>query len=174
VWSFHRYYLSVASAVLHPMYNGSTTLNYKTVFKTNALLAGYVTGYGAKLTGDTTVYADGVANGFVLSSGAAQRNELVTALAGTLKTANSQEVNGVNATAIVRVCAFLQLKDGTQITSAQVSCSLKDVVIAVNESTVLTDGQKSALGRMYQTFRSIFDAWTDADLSNIKSYISYI
>ena len=168
-YSFHRYYLSVRSVVLAPMYGGETSLNYKTVFKCNGLVAQRVTAYGAKLTGDSVVYTDYLQSGS-LESGAGHNNTCVTALEGTLKKTNSASVNEANAVARPIVCAYIRI-DGAEITSAAVQYSLQDAVVAADSAAGLSDAQKTALGRMYLAFQSVFDAW-QTELPAIKRYAS--
>lgn len=167
IYSFHRYYLSVRSAVLVPMRGGETSVNYKTVFKCNDLVAQRVTAYGAKLTGAQVVYTDYLHSNS-LESGANRDNNCVTSLEGTLKKANTASVNASNAVARPEVCAYIHI-DGDEITSASVQYSLQDAVVAANGAVDLTDAQKTALGQMYLAFQSVFDAW-QADISAIKSY----
>lgn len=174
VWSFHRYYLTVKSVILQPCvkYDGytGTAVDYRTQFRCNDLVAGNVTAYGTKLVGDNTVYADYMANGYTLLSGAGNDNAQRTWLSGTFKSTNTPEVNAANALAEPTVSAYITLTDGTEITSAGVRRSLQDMVAYANGATGLTDLEKMALGRMYDLFRDVLDSWTDMDISNIKQY----
>lgn len=168
-YSFHRFYLSVRSVVLAPMSGGETSVNYKTVFKCNELVAQRITAYGAKLTGDSVVYTDYLQTGS-LESGATRDNACITSLEGTLKKTNSAVANAANAVARPAVCAYICM-NGAEITSACVQYSLQDAVVAADSTAGLSDAQKTALGRMYLAFQNIFDAW-QIDISAIKRYAS--
>ncbi len=175
-YSFHRYYLAVRSVILAPCMKGEgylgTAVNYKTVFKCNALMAQYVTAYGTKLTGDKTAYADCLANGFTLLPGADSTNEQRTWLAGTMKTTNTAAQNAANALLAPVASAYIMLGDGlsAEVTSAPMQQSLQEVLAQTNDRTDLTEQQKAALGVMYNLFKAVLDTWTDVDLSAIKQY----
>jgi len=172
VWTFHRYYLSVKSVILAPCMEGEgytgTAVNYKTVFKCSDLVAEYVTAYGAKLSGDNTVYTDYLAAGFSLKAGA--DNARTTRLEGTLKTTNSATQNAANALLAPTAQAYITLSDGTELCSAAVTRSLQDMAEYANTQQDLTHKQKQALGNMYHLFKASMDAWTGVDIGNIKAY----
>lgn len=171
-WSAHRFYLSVKSAILQPCVTDDTgtetIINYRTSFICTDIAAKYIAEYGIKVTGNATIYGNYLQGGNTLISGAA--NEYVTALAGTLHTSNSHEQNDYNAVCAPEVNAYIKLTNGTEITSATISFSLKDLLVQIDGMENLTRSQKYYLGTMYRTFQDIIDAWTDVDLTNIKSY----
>lgn len=172
VWTFHRYYLTVKSVVLAPCMEGEgytgTAVNYKTVFKCNDMVAEYVTAYGAKLTGDNTVYTDYLAAGYTLKSGV--ENARTTSLEGTLKTSNTAAQNAANGALAPTARAYITLSDGTELVSAPVTRSLRDMAQYANGREDLTDRQKQALGNMYHLFKASMDTWTGVDIGNIQAY----
>lgn len=147
-----------------------TAVDYKTVFKCNDLVVRYVTAYGTKLVGDNAVYADYMANGCTLLTGAENTNEQRTWLAGTFKTTNTAEENAANALLATKASAYITLSDGTEITSAGISRSLQDMIVYADGLTGLTDMEKLALGTMYNRFKDVLDTWTEVELANIKGY----
>jgi len=171
-WSSHRFYLSVKSASLQIKSTESsrmqTTVSYKTVLKCTDTAAGKIEQYGAMITGTECIYTNGLNGSYTLQGGT--ENVLTVQLDGTLRKENTFEQNQQNALQAPQVCAYFVLKDGTQITSAIAAYSLKDIIVMINEMSNLTDPQKYALGALYRAFRTLFDSWTDVDLSNIKRY----
>lgn len=175
-YSFHRYYLTVKSVVLVPYMKGEgytgTAVDYKTAFKCNDVMAQYVTAYGTKLVGDNTVYADYIANGYSLLTGADNTNEQRTWLSGTFKSTNTAEQNATNALLAPTVSAYIMLSDGlsAEVTSAGVQRSLQDMIVYANGLDDLTTTEKAALGKMYDLFKDVLDSWTEVDITNIKRY----
>jgi len=165
-WTAHRYYLSVKSVVLTPANATGTAVNYKTVFKCDEVVAQLVSAYGAKVTGENTVYANALEAGLTLTAGVS--NEAVTALVNTLSTEYTAEVNAANALAAPTVNAYIVI-DGLELTSVGVTQSLEQLLVAANARTDLTFAEKAALGWMYTKFQDVIDAM-EADLSAIKSY----
>lgn len=173
-WSAHRYYLTVKSVILTPYmvretYIG-TGVDYRTVLKCSDLAARNITAYGTKLAGEETVYADCLTEGYVLKSGADNINEAVTRLTGVLKNTNSEAVNISNALLAPTASAYITLSDGTELESAGVTRSLRDMVVYANGATDLGRQQQYALGTLYDRFKGVLDSWTDADIANIKQY----
>lgn len=154
VWSFHRYYLAVKSAVLVPWAQCAdgmgVAVNYRTMLRCSRFVAGYVTSYGAKLTGDATVYADAMADGSTLDT----ENSFLTRLDGILKTTNTPQQNRENAHRTAAVCAYLRLADGTQLESAVVETSAAQL-IAEADRLELTLLQKQALAKLHSVFDEI-------------------
>lgn len=170
-WSSHRYYLSVRAAVLVPYAEGyGTAVNYKTVFKCNAVAAQYIAQYGLKLTGDNVIYADYMARGMELLSGGENTNTATTFLQGVLRKENTAAQNAVNALLAPDAQAYIVLSDGTELTSAAVKVSAKELIAAAVEAEELTVAQQRSLARMYMTFRDVLDTWEDVDLETLRSY----
>jgi len=170
VWSFHRYYLAVKSAVLRPWMQGEgytgTAVDYKIVFKCNELVAKKVTVYGAQLSGDRTAYCDVTGT---IESGAEALNERIVRLAGHIKSTDTVEENAANALLRPTCMAWISLTDGTTITSAGVQRSLQDMIVYANGLTGLSATKERALGKMYNLFKDVLDTWA-VDISNIKRY----
>lgn len=162
-YSFHRIYLRVESVVLQPCLETAAAteslLNYRTVFKCNEVLAPWVQEYGAVFTGDTTVYADHLADGDALQTGANAKNSRTTGLTATLSTENTLEQNLANSERSPAVCAYIRLKDGTLLTSSTVMLSLRQAVAQAASRTDLTNQQKLALEMMRRVFPEVLSAW---------------
>ena len=161
VWSAHRYYLAVKSLMLSPCEteNGvtGTALNYKTVLRCNDLLAEYIEGYGAKLTGTTAVYANSLDAEFVLD--ATGDNAVTTRLENTMRSDLTDEENTQRGEQAVTACAYLLLADGTEITSTAVTKSLKDAVEQAYGSYALTAQQRVAMELMCRVFGTAMESW---------------
>jgi len=161
--SAHRYYLAVRAAKLYPYQHtdsyDASTVNYKLELKCSDFLVSYIAGWGAKLTGDETVYAQaGRAKGGV--------NTFVTALVGTVKNTNSESENLYNAEESPLVQGYLRLTDGTQLLSQGVHKSVKELVEYASTHE-LTDRQTHAMHEMYLLFASILERW-GLDLSKFR------
>ena len=171
VYSFHRIYLRVESVVLQPCRETENAteslLNYRTVFKCNEILAPWIQEYGAAFTGDTTVYADHLADGYTLQAGKDARNSRITGLTATLSTANTTEQNIANSERNPAVTAYIRLTDGSLIASSAVQLSLHQVVAQAATRQDLTDLQRSALEMMHMVFPEVLDTWTDLDPEGI-------
>ena len=168
-WSAHRYYLAVESAVVSPWRENGTAVNYKTAFESNALVRGRVTQYGAKLTGKITIHSDALDRGFVLGSGT---NHAITRLVNTLSLKKSHKTNLECALVPITTNAYIVI-DGMEVCGVEVTVSLQDLLVMINDRTDLTEEQKTGLGQMYAMFRSVIDA-LEVDLSNIKSYLQEV
>ena len=171
-WSSHRFYLTVKSAIVRPCIqnNGGiqSSVNYRTVLKTNEILVKYISEYGAKVTGNTTVYANYLTSGNTLQNGVA--NEMVTQLAGTLDSTKSLSENKANALLVPQVNAYIKLTNGTEVNSTTISKSFRDLIVQIDAMENLSRSEKYYLGTMYRTFQEVFDSWTDTELNNIKTY----
>ena len=170
-WSSHRYYLSVRAAVLVPYAEGyGTAVNYKTVFKCNEVAAQYIKQYGLKLTGDQVIYADYMERGMELSTGSENTNAATTFLQGIMRKENSAAQNAANAVLAPDAQAYIVLSDGTELTSAAVKISARELIAAAVEAEGLTAAQQRSLARMYVAFREVLDSWEDVDLDTLRGY----
>jgi len=153
-YSAHRIYLSVKSLLLTPV---NTGISFKTVFKSNELVAQYVDGYGVRLADGDHFYEGAVEAG---------GNEKTVNI-GNILDANDPQAE--NALVQITVSAIITLEDGTVVTSAQASASLQDAVAAANGLyTQLTGPQQRALRHMYSLFESVMEVWPDTVVGNIR------
>lgn len=153
--SAHRYYLALRSAYLQPYqknadYYGSA-VNYKAVLRCSDFVAYYIRGWGTKLTGEETVYAEAPA-------AVAGLNSSITALVGTIRDNNSEAQNIQNAEQKVLAQGYICLEDGTELTSAGVNQSLKDVAQEVSKME-LSAAHKAAMAQMCDAFSDLLARW---------------
>ena len=173
-WSAHRYYLAVYSVVLNPYAKDAqgfgAAINYKTTLKCNSVAASYIASYGAKMQGDNTVYADHMDFDYVIACGAEERNIRTTMLQNVMRLSNNSAVNGANAVLAPNACAFITLTDGTELNSASIAISFKEILQQSLATEDLSASEQRALGNMYLMFRSVIDLWTDVDLQSLRSF----
>ena len=167
-YSFHRIYVGIESILLYPQ---TTAMDYKLNLLCDEVVKAYIDTYGGEYSVTESVSKDWPRDEINPYDGNADEDtrynvrkvRVGNILNSTLdidKQKQYAEQTDIDAN------AFITLAGGTKITSATITKSLQDVVIAADKLVgSATTSQKHALANMYSAYETLMAPWFEQDAS---------